>query len=79
MKKVKKLIGAVIIILLVQLALLCVHRNLPGYKKFRDGVEKTDVDMNALFYSEEKHTSNAARYLRDKVRERNRSNGMKED
>ncbi|RNL87831.1 hypothetical protein ED312_09380 [Sinomicrobium pectinilyticum] len=66
--KIVKLIAVVIAILLVQLALLCVHRNLPGYERFRDCAEKTDVDMNALFYSEEKHTSDAARCLRDKVR-----------
>lgn len=73
--KVKKLIGALIVILSVQFALLCVHRNLPGYKRFMECAEKTDVDMNALFYSEEKHTSRAARYLRDKVREKNKVNG----
>ncbi|WP_268225266.1 hypothetical protein [Sinomicrobium oceani] len=62
-----KFVIAILAILLIQLLLLGIHRSLPGYDRFREQAEARGVDMNALFYSEEKHTSGAARALEDKV------------
>ena len=66
-RKIIKLGIAIVAVALVQAVLLFIHRHLPGNERFREYARKENVNMNALFYSEEGHTSHAARNLRSKV------------
>jgi hypothetical protein len=65
--KIKRLLLALIGVILLQSVLVLLHQGLPGYHKFREVTEDANVEMNALFYSEEGHTREAYLKVNEKL------------